>query len=148
MCKESFSHSKVKPTYLHDNVCVPIFSRQSTRCTTKEIVNALLDPNDEQSLNCCTIPTCVEINSVFVIDTVSLRSIKDIYCDDMGSWKSNGTYSCVVEVSADGDATTVVLYDEESLSKTMYKMKKRYFKHGTSKDLKKIVVLMQGMCVN
>ena len=66
----------------------------------------------------------------------------------MGSWKSNGTYSCVVEVSADGNATTVVLYDEESLSKTMYKMKKRYFKHGTSKDLKKIVVLMEGMCVN
>ena len=51
-------------------------------------------------------------------------------------------------MSADGNATTVVLYDEESLSKTMYKMKKRYFKHGTSKDLKKIVVLMEGMCVN
>ena len=114
-----------------------------TRCTAKEIVNALLDPNDEQSLICCTILTCVEINSVFVIDTVSLRSVKDIYCDDMGSWKSNGTYSCVV---ADGDATTVVLYDEESLSKTMYKMKKWYFKHGTSKNLKKLLSLWK-VCV-
>ena len=61
----------------------------------------------------------VEINSVFVMDVTSLQNVKDIYCDDMGSWKSNETYSTVIEVDADGDVTTVVLDDKKIHSQSV-----------------------------
>ena len=80
---------------------------------------------------------------MFVVKLSSLKHKKDIYCDDMGSWKSNGHYTSIVDVDAGGDISCVSS-TEVNLTTNMYIIKKKYFKHGTSKDLKKTVVILEG----
>ena len=49
--------------------------------------------NDAQENMLCEMqPTCVDKNSVFILDLEKLRNPKDITCDEMGSWCLNGTH--------------------------------------------------------
>jgi hypothetical protein len=137
----------LKPSkiYLHNNLSLPIYSTQPVRLSTTQIATILLDENEHSLLTCSSVPTCVEINAVFVVDLAFLRCIRDLYCDDMGSWKSNGKYSCVLEVTDDGFVN--LMTDDTPFTHSMYRLKKKYFKHGTAPDLRKTVVLMEGLCV-
>ena len=46
----------------------------------------------EDDMLCEMQPTCMNKNALFVVDLEKLRDPKDITCDDMGSWCSNGTH--------------------------------------------------------
>ena len=78
--------------FYHNNHHLPVFSRQSSRFDTQEILSILLDPDLKEELICRTQPVNVEHNSTFIVDLSLLGSPKDIYVDDMGSWKYNGVY--------------------------------------------------------
>ncbi len=132
--------------YLHGNRLIPIYSTQSTRLTTQEIVNILLNPNLDDAVVCHMQPICIEQNSVFVVNVSSLKHLKDIYCDDMGSWKSYGSYKSLINVDSEGDVTTIITDEEDEIPSTIstYEIKKRYFRHGTASDLKKNVILLEG----
>ena len=66
----------------------------------------LLDPNLKEERVCKIQTVNVEHNSTFIVDLSLLGSPKDIYVDDMGSWKYNGVYRTWVTVESDGYMTT------------------------------------------
>ena len=68
---------------------LPVYARISTRMDTQKIVNALLDPELNDDMICSMQPVNVENNVVFIVDLGKLKNVKDLYCDDMGSWQYN-----------------------------------------------------------
>ena len=95
-----FTHRKLTPAvelasdddFYHGNNKLPVYSRCPTRLDTHELVTILLDPDLKKEKICETQPVSVEHNAVFVIDLSALECVKDLNCDDMGSWQSNGVY--------------------------------------------------------
>ena len=75
-----------------------------------------------------------------------LDSPKDIYVDDMGSWKYNGVYRTWVNIELDGFMVTrrksKPSQDEDD---SLYHPEKIYFVHETSTNLKKTIAVISGM---
>ena len=90
----------------------------------------------------------VEHNSTFIVDLLQLGSSKDIYVDDMGSWKYNGVYRTWVSVESDGfmisrgKSKSAKCEDE-----LLYHLDKKYFVNKTSTDLKKTIVFISGKLI-
>lgn len=92
-------------------------------------------------------PTCVDRNAVFVVDLQMLSNPKDISCDDMGSWRANGTHASHFSVDRRG-MLTFLSQKKASRGKAQgrqYKLVKRYYYHKTATDLQKNIFLMQGV---
>ena len=85
----------LKKDFYHGNCNLPVFSRQHTQ----EIITILLDPDLKDEQVCTTQP---ERNATFVVNLSELRDPKDIYVDNMGSWRYNGVYKSWVSVESDG----------------------------------------------
>ena len=68
-------------------------------------VKIILDEEFDVLMLCQMQPTCVDKNCVFVIDLEKLRDPKDISCDDMGSWRANGTHPSYILVDRKGFIT-------------------------------------------
>ena len=96
-----------KDDLYHDNSKLPVYSRTSARMDAHDIVNALLDPELEESKVCSMHPVNTENNAVFIVDLGMLKSVKDLYCDDMGSWQYNGVYHLWLEVDETGFVSTL-----------------------------------------
>ena len=62
------------------------------RFDTQEVVNISLDPELDKEKICKMQPTNLEHNAAFVVDVSNLKFLKDLYCDDMGSWQCYGVY--------------------------------------------------------
>lgn len=114
---------------------------------TQEIINALLDPDLDASTVCSIQPLHVEHNVVFVVDLATLGSIKDIYCDSMGSWRCNGVYHSWMEVDEIGFVTSHGKSKPPAAS-NVYNMTRKYFLHKTSVDLKKTVAFLTSTFVD
>ena len=89
---------------------LPTYSRKSTRYDTQEIVSILLDPDMKGDRVCKTQVTCVEHNATFIVDLSCLGTIKDMFVDDMGSWKYNGVYRAWVTVDSNGFVSSHVTH--------------------------------------
>ena len=112
------------------------------------MLSILLDPDLKEHIF-KTQPVNVEHNSTFNVDLSLLGSPKDIYVDDMGSWKYNGVYRTWVTVESDGYMT---IHGKMKPSESQIKeegildhLEKKYFVHKTSTDLKKTVALISGI---
>ena len=92
---------------------------------------------------CSVQPSNVENNVVFIVDFGKLEMTKDLYCDDMGSWKHNGVYHCWVEVDNIGFISSHGK-SKSSSAANVYRVTKKYFTHKTSADLKKTVAFLGG----
>ena len=106
-------------------------------------MNALLDNELKDSMMCSVQPTNVENNVVFVVDLGKLETTKDLYCDDMGSWKHNGVHHLWVEVDDLGFVTSHGKLKPPSAA-NVYRLTKKYFTHKTSHDLKKTTAFLGG----
>ena len=134
--------------FYHNNYHLPVFSRQSSRFDTQEILSILLDPDLKEEHICKTQPVNVEHNSTFIVDLSLLGRPKDIYVDDMGSWKYNGVYRTWVTVESDGFMITHgKSKPSEEDDDSLYHLEKKYFMHKTSADLKKIIAILSGTYV-
>ena len=111
---------------------------------TQEIVNALLDPELDDDMICTMQPVNVEHNAVFIVDLGKLNNVKDLYCDDMGSWQYNGVYHSWLTVNDIGFVSTLGKQKPSEVASDMYCITKKYFVHRTSSDLKKIAVILSG----
>ena len=91
-------------------------------------------------------PTCVDKNSLFVVDLEKLRDPKDITCDDMGSWRLNGTHPSYITKHCSGEISLVSQKsaNKGKMKEDMYKIIKKYYYHKTARDLNKAIFLMQG----
>ena len=132
----------------HDNPKLPVYCRTADRLDTRDIVNALLDPELEDSKVCSMQPVNVESNAVFIVDLGKLKSMKDLYCDDMGSWQYNGVYHTWLEVDELGFISTLGKQKPLQPAPDTYYITKKYFVHKSSSDLKKIVAILSGKSPN
>ena len=147
-----FTHRKLTPAvelasdddFYHGNNKLPVYSRCPTRLDTHELVTILLDPDLKKEKICETQPVSVEHNAVFVIDLSALECVKDLNCDDMGSWQSNGVCQAWVHVDSNGFVTSHGKFKPTKSSSGVYLITKKYYVHKTSKDLKKTIVFLSG----
>ena len=132
--------------FYHGNSDLSVYSRCTTRLDTQELVSILLDPDLKQEKICKTQPVVVEHNAVFVVDLSALECVKDLNCDDMGSWQSNGVYRAWMDVDSNGFVSSHgKSKPTKSSSSGIYVITKKYYVHKTSKDLKKTIVFLSGM---
>ena len=114
------------------------------RLDTHNIVNAVLDPELKEDKVCSMQPIDVENNAVFIVDLGKLGTLKDLYCDDMGSWQYNGVYRTWLEVDDAGYVATLGKQKPSQSSPNIYYITKKYFVHKSSSDLKKTVAILTG----
>ena len=135
--------------FYHSNRMLPVYSHQQSRFDTQDIISILLNPELKNERVCKSQPVNVEHNATFVVDLTELESPKDMYADDMGSWKYNGVYRAWATVESDGFTSThgnrKPCRSEEG---TVYHIVKKYFVHKTSADLKKTVAFLSGMLLH
>ena len=116
--------------FYHNNPNLPVYSYHSSRLDTQEIVTTLLDNELCDGMLCSVQPSNVENNVVFVIDLGKLKMSRDVYCDDMGSWKHNGVYHSWVEVDDIGFVTSHGK-SKPAPAANVYRVSKKYFTHKT-----------------
>ena len=134
--------------FYHGNSKLPVYSRCATRLDTQELVTILLDPDLKQEKICKTQLVVVEHNAVFIVDLSALECVKDLNCDDMGSWQLNGVYRAWVHVDSNGFVTSHGKMKPTKSSTGVYLITKKYYVHKTSKDLKKTIVFLSGRFIN
>ena len=77
----------------------PVFSKKKTAYTSEELVRLLLDYEPEHT--CISQPINVCNNVSFLVDINSLQHRDDLKCNDVGSWKHNGSPKCFFFVEKD-----------------------------------------------
>ena len=97
----------------------------------------MLDPELNEEKICKVQPVDVEDNASFIVDISKLRSMKDIYFDDMGSWNCTGIYKSWIDVDFTGYVTIHGKAKPSPADASFYYIAKKYFSHKTSTDLKK-----------
>ena len=70
-------------------------------CTDK-VVERILKGSVNRDLVATSVPTNVENNTVFIIDTTKLSDKDDIKCDDLGAWLCTGSNKFVYTLDATG----------------------------------------------
>lgn len=118
--------------------------RQSHRLDTQDIAKILLEPHTNEEKLCSIQPLNIEHNTVFVVDLSKLKNTKDIFCDDMGSWKHSGVFTTWLEVDENGFTTTYGKVKPIGHDNNVYHLTKKYFVHKVSQDLKKTVAFVAG----
>ena len=132
-------------TYWNGNSKLPVYSNEKECMSTEAATKIILDENFDESMVCQMQPTCVDKNTVFVVDLKQLSNPKDINCDDMGSWRANGTHRSDLLVNTKGN---IVILSQRKVDKSrqrwQYKLVKRYYYHKTATDLHKTTYIMEG----
>ena len=133
--------------YWNNNTKLPVYDNTGERIDTETAAQIILDDAEEEML-CEVQPTCVNKNALFVVDLEKLRDPKDVTCDDMGSWRSNGTHPVYLTKNQSGVMSIIPLKQARKgkVKDEMYKMIKRYYYHKTARDLNKTTFLIQGNC--
>lgn len=132
--------------YLHDICDLPFHSHPRQKLTPLQCFNILLDPELSQEKICSRVPFSVSCNALFVVNLGKLQKLHDILVDDMGVWRWKGSYRVWSNVN-DGELT-LVGKKKPTGPGPAYQMWKRYYENGTSTDVKKYVVLLEGRLVN
>ena len=131
--------------FWNDNEKLPVYSTPKERIGTEEAITILLDKEFDESLLCQMQPTCVDKNSLFVVDLQKLSNPKDISCDDMGAWRANGTHPIYALIDRRGVITNTSQKPLKGKSPgRQYKLMKRYYYHKAATDLQKTIFIMQG----
>lgn len=131
---------------LHGRAELPTYSSSNKFLTTQEAINVLLDRDLQQDEICSQVPFSVRKNGIFIVDLNRLGSPKDIMCDDMGVWMWSGSFKRWCLVSPRG---FVKLYKKNisllDLNADSYRIWKRYYYLKSSPDIRKMVILLEGM---
>ena len=74
-------------------------------------------------------PLRVEHHRSFVVDLEALRSVSDVKCDNMGSWRNNSSDKFYFEIDADEDGDLIVkmVYKTSSESKNVVVLNREYY---------------------
>ena len=131
---------------LHGKAELPTYSSNNKFLTTQEAINVLLDGDLQQDEICSQVPFSVSKNGIFIVDLNTLGCPKDILCDDMGVWTWSGSFKRWCLVSSHG---FVKLYKKnislQELNANSYRIWKRYYSLKASPDIRKMVILLEGI---
>ena len=145
LSSESRKSSSVKKIhYLNGRQDVPIYCFQKRRPTTTEAVSIILDPDLDRERVCASQPTCINKDSVFIVDLKQLKHPSDVLCDDMGTWVCNGCRSTWITVDEDGELEFFNKNkpkDRENCNKVV----RKYYNHKGSTDFHRMALFLEGM---
>lgn len=109
----------------------------------EKLVKAIIEKHPN-TVVCCDQPINVKSNVTFLVDLSKLPHRNDVKCDDLGAWKHTGSPSSFCTVSKDGK----VIFQSKKpkhVKEDMHKLKRVYYVHSTSPDLKKKIAYLYGM---
>lgn len=150
-CTFTVSKSRVKPeigctsSTLHDMKGLPIYAQPTKMLSIQDVVGILLSSKLEDSSICSQVPFSVEVNAVFVIDLNKLSSPSDVTCDDMGVWTWGGSKKRWVSVEDDGFVAFLRESEQPGTDNSHYHVWKRYYSLKSSPDVKKMIIILEGM---
>lgn len=131
---------------LHGLQELPIYAQPKKLFTTQEVITALLCSDIEDASVCTRVPFNVEVNAAFIVDLNKFGSPKDVLCDDMGVWNWGGSNKRWVSVDEDGFVVFLKDKPESNASAdNFFRVWKRYYCLKASPDVKKMIVLLEGM---
>ena len=128
---------------MHRNFNIPIFDKTSNSYTAKSIIELLLDKSLPQNKIATAQPVGVQENLVFIVDVSKLKKAEDIRADDLGSWICNGKRCSWCVLDDDGDVSEIFTKYKPQYPNN-YCLVKRYYKHATSGDFKRVIVEIYG----
>lgn len=139
--------SEVKSTTkLHGLQELPVYDHPEKILSTQEAITALLSCDLKESSICTRVPFSVEINAAFIVDLNKLNSPKDVLCDDMGVWSWGGSNKRWILVDESGFVTFLKNKPEDNKSgDTCFCVWKRYYSLKASPDVKKMIMLLEGI---
>lgn len=142
---ESGKSSSVKKIhYLNGRQDVPIYCFQKRRPTTTEAVGIILNPDLDRERVCTSQPTCINKDSVFIVDLKQLKHPSDVLCDDMGTWICNGCRHTWITVDEDGE---LEFFNKKRPKdrENCYKVIRKYYNHKGSTDFHRMALFLEGM---
>ena len=91
---DSSSSSDEEVEYYGGNVALPIFKTgfKGNSLTALDITQQLLW-TDKSEVICHTVPTNIQDDVVFLVNSASFDNVDDLKCDDLGVWRANKVQS-------------------------------------------------------
>ena len=119
--------------------------------TPKETVELLLNCGSyvDTSEICTAQPLRVQHNCTFIVDLNKLNDIGDMKCDDLGSWKNNGSKKFSFHVKDEGGYILAMsVTDDEETKDPEYALRREYFQLRNSTDFRKrIDTIISKYCI-
>ena len=139
------------PELYEGDAGLPVFSRLTSQrkhlFTIQDVATCILHPKHNPAYFCRKVPTHVNSNVSFLVDTNQFDDPGDIDSDDMGVWRNNRVDSVHITVQADSRAVTSVKKCMKSSKRGVFLLKRVYRIHGTDSSLRKITSTIYGMYV-
>ena len=138
--------------YYRGNQNYPVFSASKKMLSPEETVKLLTEKEAfELGQVCKKQPLLVEHHRTFIVDLASLKSQKDIKCDDMGTWRNNSSnkFCCNVEWDDDGKIENMTVVKSKNKNQDCtFTLKREYFKlnHDVHDDVRKRIDTIVGKC--
>ena len=94
---------------------------------------------------CFSRPVNIAHNVSFLVDTSNLKRQDDIKCDDMRSWKHDGTPKRLVRVSSDdeGKLSIKAIKENPEHDTNVYLVTRTYYENRSSNDVRKIIYTLE-----
>jgi hypothetical protein len=111
-------------------------------CTDK-VVEIILKGSVNRDLVATRVPTNVENNTVFIIDTTKLSDKDDIKCDDLGAWLCTRSKKFVYTLDATGSVgkEDEVVQDRSSDEYVrVYNVQRQFYSNKSMPSLKKTII--------
>lgn len=125
----------------------PVFSWRDTAYTGEEMVCLLLGKYDAENL-CISQPVNVSNNVLFMLDTSYFKHPDDLKCDDMGSWKHNGSPKRWFSIKKNARGINTIDRVEKKPGDTnndIFQLKRTYYTNNSDKTVRKIVAKLEGL---
>lgn len=125
----------------------PVFSWVKKAYTAEQLVCILLGEYRDEHL-CISQPINISNNVAFLVNTSHLKHPDDLKCDDMGSWKHNGSpkHSFCVTKSKKGIHKVEPLKSSTSNDhpEDEYILKRIYYKNISDDTIRKVIATLEG----
>ena len=127
----------------------PILPDVHNTDSTSNLVSILLGHGINDETICQTVPKCVDVNAIFLVNTSEFSNLDDVKCDDNGSWINNGVRQLYLSVTNEADQkllkVTTIQRGGKPPEEKHWCLIRTYFLCKASKDFKKMIVSLQGM---
>lgn len=129
--------------YYNEDKRLPIFMKhdRTYRFTVERLGAILLDRNFDSDFVCKAQPTRVSHNVAFVVDCSYLADRKDLLVDDLGVWTSKGSRKTPFSATISSNNVSIRVRSDEHNN---YLMHRAWHTHGTSDDVRRLVVSIEG----
>ena len=94
----------------------PILPDVHNTDSTSNLVSILLGHGINDETICQTVPKCVDVNAIFLVNTSEFSNLDDVKCDDNGSWINNGVRklycTLVLQMKQTRNCSKLLLFNE------------------------------------